>query len=574
MRLFRAMLLLIAVASAVPTALLGVLLARTSRDQLVTDALELASERVERLRLQVEEVLGDAARALEGTARHSAWRELDLDARRRAVAGLLLRRDELAVVTLFDGAGQKIPGVQAFTRGVAPSELAEHEARASELLAAGAVARGDEPADAARFSPPYVAPHRREVVVTVLVRVADPAVGAAAAEVSLRAVQSLVERTRAGARGLAFVVDGAGRYVAHLRPEAVLDRRPAAELDVVRRIARALQEGSTAGVAQVAEFRGASGEELLGAYALLPQLGWGVVVQQPRNDAFAAVGRMQRTVLAGAAVSLLLALALSAGFARSLTRPVAECVRGALEIAAGRFGHEVKVAARNEIGELAYTFNHMSRELRSYDAENRRLIAALEQGYVDSLRSLASAIDAKDPYTRGHSQRVADLAVEIGRELGCDDATLKTLSYAGILHDIGKIGIAEPILRKKTHLTEEEMAVMRGHPTIGAEIVGNVEFLRQALPGIRWHHERWDGNGYPDRLAGADIPLLARIVNAADTFDACTSNRPYQRAMSRAEVLEIVARLRGTQMDPAVHDALLAALGRRSGAARSAEDAA
>jgi putative nucleotidyltransferase with HDIG domain len=246
-----------------------------------------------------------------------------------------------------------------------------------------------------------------------------------------------------------------------------------------------------------------------------------------------------------------------------VTAPVRECVRGALEIARGRFGEQVDVRVRNEIGDLAYTFNHMSRELASYDAENRRLIAALERGYVDTIRSLASAIDAKDPYTRGHSERVAALSVEIGRELGLADADLHALEYAGILHDIGKIGVPESVLQKRAQLTAEEQALVRAHPTIGAEIVAGVEFLHAALPAIRSHHERWDGTGYPDGLAGEAIPRVGRIVNAADTWDACSSDRPYQAKMSPGEVIRILEGLRGRQVDPAIHDALVRVIRRR-----------
>jgi HD-GYP domain-containing protein (c-di-GMP phosphodiesterase class II) len=287
-----------------------------------------------------------------------------------------------------------------------------------------------------------------------------------------------------------------------------------------------------------------------------------------------ARGGVDPATAAAVLASIALAVVLSALVARSFTRPIAECVRGALEIARGRFGREVDVRARNELGDLAYTFNHMSRELASYDHENRRLIAALERGYLETIRSLASAIDAKDPYTRGHAERVAALAVEIGGELGLAAEAQKALQYAGILHDIGKIGIPDPILTKSASLSGDEMELVRAHPRIGAEIVGGVEFLREALPAIRSHHERWDGGGYPDRLAGEAIPLVARIVNAADTWDACTSTRPYQKALTAAEAAGIMAGLRGTQLDPAVHDALLAVLRRRGAIAGGAETSA
>jgi putative nucleotidyltransferase with HDIG domain len=271
-----------------------------------------------------------------------------------------------------------------------------------------------------------------------------------------------------------------------------------------------------------------------------------------------------RSALAAEVAALVLAAALSAWFARRLVRPVSECVRGALEIARGRFGRQVLVTARNEIGELAYTFNHMSRELASYDQENRRLIAELEAGYLATIGSLASAIDAKDPSTRGHSQRVSELAVEIGRELGAQEKDLKALAYGGLLHDIGKIGIPEAILHKASALADGERQLMRSHPSIGSEILRGIKFLEPALPGVRSHHERWDGQGYPDGLAGEAIPLVARIVNAADTYDACTSVRSYQPAMSSEAAIAIMTGLRGVQIDPMICDALIQVVRRRT----------
>jgi len=294
---------------------------------------------------------------------------------------------------------------------------------------------------------------------------------------------------------------------------------------------------------------------VVAAAAVPAALALALLAREATGVPTATVSAVAGSLAAGALVAWLAA--------RRLTQPLAEVVKGALEIARGRFGREVPVRGKDEIGDLAYTFNHMSRELASYDGENRRLIAALERGYLDTIRSLAGAIDAKDPYTRGHAERVAALAVEIGAELGLDGEALSALEYGGILHDVGKIGIPDALLAKQSPLTAEEMALVRSHPVIGAEIVAGVAFLASSLPAIRSHHERWDGSGYPDRLAGAAIPLLARIVNAADTWDACTSNRPYQAAIAPGDVVGILAALRGTQLDPAVHDALVAVLRRR-----------
>jgi putative nucleotidyltransferase with HDIG domain len=283
------------------------------------------------------------------------------------------------------------------------------------------------------------------------------------------------------------------------------------------------------------------------------------------REAHASVGL--RSALVAGGVALGIALPLSAWFAQQISRPVSACVRGALDVARGRFGRQVPVTVRNEIGELAYTFNHMSRELESYDHENRRLIAALEAGYLATLRGLASAIDAKDPSTRGHSQRVAELAVAVGRELGLSENEQKVLAYGGLLHDVGKIGIPESILHKSAALADDELIRMRSHPAIGAEILRGIEFLDAALPAVRSHHERWDGEGYPDGLAGEKIPLVARIVNAADTYDACTSERPYQPSLTPARTLEVILALRGRQIDPGVCDALVRVV-RRSEAVR------
>ncbi|HEY6003983.1 MAG TPA: HD domain-containing phosphohydrolase [Anaeromyxobacter sp.] len=276
-------------------------------------------------------------------------------------------------------------------------------------------------------------------------------------------------------------------------------------------------------------------------------------------------GGLDAPAAAAVAGSLVLSTVLAALVARNVTRPIAECVKGALDIARGRFGRQVEVSARNEIGDLAYTFNHMSRELATYDGENQRLIRALERGYLDTIRSLAAAVDAKDPYTRGHSERVAALAVEIGREMRLAGESLKALEYGGILHDIGKIGIPDAILAKRGTLDTEEMTLIRDHPAIGAEIVRGIEFLKEALPCVLSHHERWDGTGYPHGIGGDAIPILARIVNIADTWDACTSRRPYQEPIPTDVVVAILEGLRGAQTDPAVHDALLGVL-RRTGA--------
>jgi HD-GYP domain-containing protein (c-di-GMP phosphodiesterase class II) len=261
-------------------------------------------------------------------------------------------------------------------------------------------------------------------------------------------------------------------------------------------------------------------------------------------------------VIAGV-VGLLMSAGLSIYIARRVARPLRQFDQAAMSIARGKFGIQVEVIGGTELSELANTFNYMSAQIEAYDHETQRLYEDVEAGYLETMVALANSIDSKDSYTRGHSQRVAEMAVEIGRELKLTERELKQLRYGGILHDIGKIGIVEAILLKKSTLTDEEMKVMRQHPMIGDAIIQPVSFLKEIRAAVRCHHEWWNGSGYPDGLKGDKIPFIARVVSCADTWDACTTTRPYSRALPESQALEVMERLRGTQHDPSILDALL-----------------
>src|SRR5438132_5921270 len=165
---------------------------------------------------------------------------------------------------------------------------------------------------------------------------------------------------------------------------------------------------------------------------------------------------------------------------------------------------------------------------------------------------LSRAIEARDPYTRGHSARVTAIAEAIARRLGWDQERLALLHVGGPLHDIGKLGISDEVLAKPGRLDEHELAQIREHPKLGARILLRVAALRGALPYVLYHHERWDGNGYPTGRAGEQIPLEARVLAVADAFDAMTSDRPYRPALSLDEALAEVERCSGTQFDPEI----------------------
>ncbi len=208
----------------------------------------------------------------------------------------------------------------------------------------------------------------------------------------------------------------------------------------------------------------------------------------------------------------------------------------------------------------------------------RRLKQALRQNqelFLETIKTLAAAIDAKDPYTRGYSDRVSAFSMAISRHLGFTQEEVFRVYIAAILHDVGKLGIREGILNKPGGLSDEEFEIMRRHPSIGAQIMSPIRMLKDIIPGIRNHHETWDGKGYPDQLEGEEIPMVARIIGVADTFDAMTTTRPYQQAMTLDYVVAKMRSMSGTRFDPVVIDAFTAAVesGDISPPASSSEEA-
>jgi hypothetical protein len=192
-------------------------------------------------------------------------------------------------------------------------------------------------------------------------------------------------------------------------------------------------------------------------------------------------------------------------------------------------------------------------------AESNRL---LEESALEAVESLNATVDAKDPYTAGHSQRVQRIAVALGVELGLEREQLDILRFAGLFHDIGKIGVPDAILTKPDRLTKLEFAIVKRHPEDGARIIGRLHRLHAAVPAVLHHHERWDGDGYPHALRGDGIPLEAAIVGLADAVDAMTTDRPYSCARTLEDATEEIVRNRGTQFAPAVVDAFVAVVQR------------
>jgi HD-GYP domain-containing protein (c-di-GMP phosphodiesterase class II)/putative methionine-R-sulfoxide reductase with GAF domain len=195
--------------------------------------------------------------------------------------------------------------------------------------------------------------------------------------------------------------------------------------------------------------------------------------------------------------------------------------------------------------------------------ENARLFERTQRTYYETIRSLAEALEARDAYTRGHSERVTKYSLAIAEALGLSDEELKVIGHAGLLHDIGKIGISDTILHKTTMLTAEDRKAIEHHPLFGDTILGPLKFLQMVQTVVKHHHERFDGSGYPDKLRGDDIPLAARIVAVADSFDAMTSDRPYRLALARATAVGELIKGRGILFDPRVVDTFLGLLDSR-----------
>jgi putative nucleotidyltransferase with HDIG domain len=193
----------------------------------------------------------------------------------------------------------------------------------------------------------------------------------------------------------------------------------------------------------------------------------------------------------------------------------------------------------------------------SISIENARLYQSIRDNYLKTVRGFALAVEAKDRYTHGHSENVMKYTVMLARKLGLSEQEIDQIKYAGLLHDIGKIGVSESILNKPGRLTDDEFGEIKKHPDLGARIISDVPFLKSLVPLIRHHHEFFNGKGYPDGIAGEEIPFGARILGIADAYEAMTSNRPYRKALEQNVAMGILTEEKGKQFDPNIVDAFI-----------------
>jgi putative nucleotidyltransferase with HDIG domain len=262
-----------------------------------------------------------------------------------------------------------------------------------------------------------------------------------------------------------------------------------------------------------------------------------------------------RAILAIAVGAFGLAGFASVWLARTISRPIDTLSKSLSEMTRSRdFDNPVSPTGFSlEVDTLTATFNTMMRSLTAAEAET-------QSAYVGAIRALALALDARDPYTAGHSERVSAISIAVGRQMKLKDEAIDILRLGALLHDIGKIGISDEVLRKPGPLTAEEYELIQQHPVVGARILRSVSFLAPHVSIVELHHERPDGQGYPYRLHGEEIPVLARIVHVADAFDAMTSARAYRPARSGGEALRELWRCAGSQFDVEVVQALAGAL--------------
>jgi len=362
--------------------------------------------------------------------------------------------------------------------------------------------------------------------------------------VSLQKVQQTIDRINIRRQGNAYVVDRNGLLIAHQDLERVSRSEDMTTVEIVQY----LRERRSAGTIP---FKDKMGEDMVGSYANvgIGIFDWGVVVQEPKADAYRIIKDMQFQAVIWAAVAILLAVTASTLLAFRLARPIGVLAGKAMSLATGNFAERVDIASKNELGQLAQSFNHMASQLERHDQNLREM-------FIDTTKALAAAIDAKDPYTRGHSQRVAQISLEIAKEMGQSPSEQQKVNIAALLHDVGKIGIEDHILKKPGQLTDEEYGIIKQHPRWGAMIMGHISQLKEVVPAIQHHHERLDGTGYPEGLAGDQIPMLARIIAVADTFDAMTTDRLYQKAMDPQFVVSKLHEWKGTRYDPTVVDSM------------------
>ena len=411
-----------------------------------------------------------------------------------------------------------------------------------------------------RSDPLAIGPENRPAfVMAVPLQVNDQFSGMLAAVVSLDGILKRLQETSVRGR-VVFVVDHNGHIVAHPDMRQFVpgsDAKPTSPVVIqVAGLPKGLRTTET--LRRFVSTEDGNKAEMVGTYSTIPDLNWAVVAQRGLDKARedAGVKELNAQALKFVVVVTFAALILGYFFAVGISTPIRALAASTLAISRGEFHQRTPVQGAAEISELAETFNHMASDIEEFVVQLRQAADQNHELFLGSIRMLAAAIDEKDPYTRGHSGRVAKYSILIAQQLGLGADELEKIRISALLHDVGKIGVDDRVLKKPGALTPEEFALMKQHPLKGANIMRPVAQLKEMLPGIELHHEHVDGGGYPHGIQGDEIPLMARIIAVADTLDAMTTNRPYQTAMDLEFAMNRIVALANTKFDAAVVDAL------------------
>ena len=411
-----------------------------------------------------------------------------------------------------------------------------------------------------RSDPLAIGPENRPAfVMAVPLQVNDQFSGMLAAVVSLDGILRRLQETSVRGR-VVFVVDHNGQIVAHPDMRQFVPGSDARQSSPVVAQVTQLPKGlrTTETLRRYEKNEDGSKSEMVGTYSTIPDLNWAVVAQRGLDKARedAGVKELNAQALKFVVVVIFAALILGYFFAVGISTPIRALAASTLAISRGEFHQRTPVQGAAEISELAETFNHMAGDIQEFVVQLRQAADQNHELFLGSIRMLAAAIDEKDPYTRGHSGRVAKYSILIAQQMGLPSVELEKIRISALLHDVGKIGVDDRVLKKPGALTTEEFGLMKQHPLKGANIMRPVAQLSEMLPGIELHHEHIDGGGYPHGLQGEAIPVMARFIAVADTLDAMTTNRPYQTAMDLEFAMNRIQALINTKFDPIVVDAL------------------
>jgi HD-GYP domain-containing protein (c-di-GMP phosphodiesterase class II) len=415
-----------------------------------------------------------------------------------------------------------------------------------------------------RSDPLALAPDNRPafVIAVPLVDAQNNFTGMLAAVVSLDPILRRLQDASVRGRTV-FVVDHFGHIVAHPETNHFVPGEDLSEKSyLVRQIKQLPRELRTTETVRFSEKENKHDIEMVGTYSTFPEVNWAVIAERSVKEARADAGvtELNQQALAFVSVVVLIAVIFGYFFAVGISGPIRILAASTRAISRGEFHQRTPVRGAAEISELAENFNLMASDIEEYIERLKEAAEENRELFIGSIRMLAAAIDEKDPYTRGHSGRVAKYSTIIAQEMKLSAEELDKLKISALLHDVGKIGVDDRVLKKPGSLTPEEFEIMKTHTTKGANIMRPVSQLKDMLPGIELHHEHLDGRGYPYGLSGPQIPTMARIIAVADTLDAMTTNRPYQSAMDLDYALGRIKALTGSKFDQTVVNALEAAV--------------